>query len=168
MRFRNVLFSVAAFFSAMCFSPASSEQIRLMDACSPPTGIVFSFGTSNDIFGNPLQTHDDGVVAAQDGFDGMSPSFLFDGQRLLVRWGDLKVPGVDTAEPGWSEAVVVQVTSDRVTAVEPSGSAGLWMHTLFWRTGVVYSSRHFDFSMGIDPTGYTSHGAIYYTRCAVR
>ncbi|WP_232727377.1 hypothetical protein [Roseinatronobacter bogoriensis] len=149
-------------------TPTFAQALRLLENCTPPVGVVFEFGIRNDIHGNRLQSEEDGFVMADDGFAGMSPSFAFDGTRFYVRWGSLKVPGVNVPEPAWEEAIVVQVTANRVTAIEPYGERGIWMHTVFWRNASVFSSRHSEFISTLDPTGYVTDGAIYHMTCDPR
>lgn len=126
---------------------------------------MLSFGERYDVLGNPLQSISEGVVADTDEFNGMSPGFVFDGTRLLVRWGNVVVPGVETGQPEWSEAVIVQMTPDRLTAVRPSGDSGIWVHTIYWRVGAVFSARHSEFAPLSSPDSYTADASLYFSRC---
>ena len=121
--------------------------------------------------GEPVGTRYDQVngevVSKADGFTGVAPIFILDDEnpkKLTFVWGpaawardELKL------KANAQEAVVISITSDKITAVRVEGEGVTQMYSLYPGKGLVFFTQHRYIAphMGGVPTT-----SSFYAKCA--
>lgn len=143
----------------------TSLTLALQSAPLPAIAGSLTTITCSEPRGPRIDITPDGKTAEdRDGFTGVEPVFILDGEKpkvLTVLWGDVDlsdmVPKELLRSPKAEQFPIVHMTEEQVTAVH-AYDKGVWVYTLFPRFGFGVFARH------SHPWG-RAIGATYVAKC---